>query len=67
MVKVFFIIGIIAFFISGASMGAWTDRQGFHEETEEHRNFRLKNGAISAIIGVLFLAIALVIYYFQNN
>ena len=67
MVKVFFIIGIVAIFISGASMGAWTDRQGFHEETEEHRNFRLKNGMIFGIVGVLFLAIALVIFYFQNN
>lgn len=65
MVKVFFIIGIIAIFISGASMGAWTDRQGFHEETEEHRDFRLKNGVIFGIIGVLFLVIALIINYFQ--
>ena len=43
MVKVFFIIGIVAIFISGVSMGAWTDRQGFHKETEGHPKILHKN------------------------
>ena len=58
----FLIIGAIGFFISGISIGAWTDgrqyRANFHVETKEERNFRLKTAMISGLVGLVSFGVA---------
>ena len=62
----FLIIGAIGFFISGISIGAWTDgrqyRANFHVDTKEERNFRLKTAMISGLVGLVSFGVAGLIY-----
>jgi hypothetical protein len=67
MLKLFVIVGVIAFILSGISIGAWTDgqqqRANFHSETKEHRNFRTKIAMVSGLVGLISLGVAGFIYF----
>ncbi|MFY0521335.1 DUF5316 family protein [Lysinibacillus sp. UGB7] len=67
MLNFFIILGVICIIISGLSIGAWTNggdqRGNYHSETVEHRSFRTKLGAYSAVIGVISLLIAGLVYF----
>ncbi|MFC0273570.1 DUF5316 family protein [Metabacillus herbersteinensis] len=64
--RFFFIVGVVGIIISGIFIGAWTNgqqqRANFHSETEVHRNFRTKIALISAMVGLISLGIAGIIY-----
>ncbi|CDQ38096.1 MULTISPECIES: DUF5316 family protein [Virgibacillus] len=68
MLKIITGIGVIAILISATFLGIWTSglqqRANYQSETREHREFRTKIGLYSGLIGLIFLGIAGLIWYF---
>ncbi|GAA0445969.1 MAG: DUF5316 family protein [Bacillota bacterium] len=61
-------IGLVGIVISGIFLGVFTSgqqqRANYHSETREHYAFRTKIGLYCGSIGLVFLGIAGLIWYF---
>lgn len=70
MFNFFLIVGIIAIFISGIFIGAWTDgrqhRINYSTEIKKDRTLKVKLSTITGLTGIVSLAIAAIIYYLTN-
>ncbi|MEK0287336.1 DUF5316 family protein [Caldifermentibacillus hisashii] len=68
MLKFFFTLRIICIVISAIFNGALVDGQqqrgNFFSETDEHRKFRMGIATYSGSLGIVFLLIAALIYFF---
>ncbi|KAB2334548.1 hypothetical protein F7731_15205 [Cytobacillus depressus] len=67
MAQFFFIVSVVCIAISGVFIGAWTDgqqqRANFHTETDNDRKIRTKVGLYSGLAGLVFLGMAIFIYF----